>query len=126
MNTRNVLQTLWRGFTLRCPNCGRGAMFHGLFQPIPTCSACGVRYERREGESIGGTLINLVVAEVLSMGGLIVSQVAFSPPLAFQLTFWVSFNVLFIIFFYRHARALWVAITHLSGGLQADTEPNRS
>ena len=67
-------------------------MFRGLFKMDEKCPHCGARYERLSGESIGVTMLNLSLAETLSMGGYIVTQALFSPPLVFQLTFWVSFN----------------------------------
>lgn len=114
---------LWIGARLRCPNCEQGKMFSSLFRMEPVCDHCGARYERAQGESIGGTLINLVAAEMLSMGGFIVSQVLFSPPLVFQLVFWVAFNLIFILLFYRHARGMWVSVAYLAGSVYPDDTP---
>lgn len=99
-------------------------MFNGLFKMDATCSHCGARFERLSGESIGGTLINLCVAEVLSVGGFIITELAFRPSLAFQLTFWTLFNIIFIVLFYRHARGLWVSMAYLAGGVYSDDAPN--
>ncbi|MBN8619674.1 MAG: DUF983 domain-containing protein [Anaerolineae bacterium] len=123
MKWLHVLHKLWVGLRLRCPNCEQGGMFHGLFKMEPTCPHCGVRFERQSGESIGGTLVNLVLAEMFSMGGFIITQVLFQPSWIFQLIFWVSFNILFVILFYRHARSLWVALVYLAGGVYVDPEP---
>jgi uncharacterized protein (DUF983 family) len=114
---------LWLGLLLHCPVCEEGQMFSGLFQIRALCLVCQSRFERREGESIGGTLINLCLAEVLTITGIIITQVFWNPPLAIQLGFWISFNILFVIFFYRHARAIWVAITYLTGGVYPDEAP---
>lgn len=113
---------LWVGMLLRCPNCEQGRMFRGLFKMDEKCPHCGARYERLSGESIGGTMLNLSLAETLSMGGYIVTQALFSPPLAFQLTFWVSFNIIFILLFYRHARGMWVSVAYLSGSVYPDSD----
>jgi uncharacterized protein (DUF983 family) len=111
------------GALLRCPNCERGHMFTGLFQIRQTCPVCHARFERRSGESIGGTVLNLVLAELLSVAGYFISEALFHPPLAFQLVFWIAFNILFIVFFYRHARGMWVAVAYLSGGVYPDDNP---
>lgn len=118
----NSIRKLLLSLFLRCPNCERGRMFTGLFRLEPTCDVCGARYERQEGESIGGTMINLCVVEVLTIAGFLITEFAFHPPLAFQLIFWISFNVIFIVLFYRHARALWIGISYLSGGVYPDAE----
>ena len=116
------LHKFWLGLRLRCPNCEQGRMFTGLFKMETLCPHCGARFERLSGESIGGTLINLSLAEVLSMGGYLLTQWLFNPPLLFQLTFWVAFNLLFIVFFYRHARGLWVSVAYLTGSVYPDRE----
>src|SRR5690349_21587958 len=117
---RYILSKLLLGLRLRCPNCGQGRMFTGLFKMEPTCPYCHVRYERLSGESIGGMFINLGLAEILSIGGFFVTQALFNPPLIFQMVFWVAFNILFVLLFYRHSRALWVAISYLTHGVYAD------
>jgi uncharacterized protein (DUF983 family) len=114
------LRKLIVGMLLRCPNCEVGKMFSGLFTIRETCPHCGARFERLQGESIGGTLINLCFAELLSIGGFFVSEALFHPPLIFQLVFWITFNILFTVFFYRHARGMWVAVAYLSGGVYPD------
>ncbi|MEZ4668403.1 MAG: DUF983 domain-containing protein [Anaerolineae bacterium] len=118
-----ALHKLWLGLRLRCPNCEQGRMFSGLFQIEPVCPHCNARFERQSGESIGGTLINLCTAEVLTMGGYLLTQFLFSPSLVFQLTFWIAFNLIFIVLFYRHARALWVSVSYLSGDVYPDGQP---
>ncbi|MEP7288520.1 MAG: DUF983 domain-containing protein [Chloroflexota bacterium] len=114
------LHKLLLGLFLRCPNCGKGHIFHGLFKMERTCPFCGVRYERRSGESVGGMYINLGAAELLSIGGFFITQALFNPPLVLQTVFWGVFNIVFVLLFYRHARSLWVAISYLTGGVQTD------
>ncbi len=95
-------------------------MFSGLFKMNPTCPQCNARFERRDGESLGGMAINLILAETLTVGGLIITELTVKPSLVFQLLFWSAFNILFVVFFYRHARGLWVSVAYLSGGVYAD------
>lgn len=108
------------GLLLRCPNCEQGRMFRGLFQIEEICPHCAARFERKEGESIGGTMLNLGIAELLTIAGFVTTKLVFNPSLAFQLIFWVSFNLIFVILFYRHARAMWVSVVYLAGGVYPD------
>jgi uncharacterized protein (DUF983 family) len=110
------------GLFLRCPHCERGGMSHGLFQIEEKCPVCGVRFERAQGESAGGMMLNLSLAEVFTFAGLIVTEGILHAPLAFELVFWVSFNFLFVVLFYRHARAIWIAVNYLSGGVYPDSD----
>ncbi|MGH6986241.1 MAG: DUF983 domain-containing protein [Caulobacteraceae bacterium] len=34
-------RAVWRGFLGRCPNCGRGAIFHRYLKVRPNCGICG-------------------------------------------------------------------------------------
>lgn len=111
------------GFLLRCPNCEKGKLFSGgSFDINPTCPNCGVRFERQSGESLGGMMINLVTAEILTVGGWILTEVLFDFPWQYTLAFWVVFNIVFCIAFYRSARGIWVAISYMGGGVYADSE----
>lgn len=119
----NTLHKLLVGFSLRCPNCERGLMFPGrfnFFRMEKTCPNCGVRFERSDGEALGGMMINLGLAEVLAIAGFFITEAAFRPPLLTQILVWGGFNVVFCVVFYRHARALWVSVAYLTGGVYSD------
>lgn len=118
-------RTMLRGLRVRCPNCGVGIIFNGLFKFNPTCPQCGVRYERLSGESIGSVYINLAVTEVIAVFGFFLIEVLTDIPMMHQLIFWVPFNLIFPVLFYRHTRGLWIAITHLAVGLTPDSDLDR-
>ncbi|MCC6805139.1 MAG: DUF983 domain-containing protein [Anaerolineae bacterium] len=119
------LHVFWTVFRLRCPNCGQGRIFTGLFAMNKTCPYCGVRFERESGESVGGMYFNLVAAELLTMGGFFTVNALFEPPFIPHLTFWIVFNIVFIALFYRHARSLWIGTSYLTGGVYADPDDER-
>ena len=37
----SVWKGLTRGFSLRCPNCSKGALLHSYLKVRPTCEVCG-------------------------------------------------------------------------------------
>ena len=115
----------WTVLTLRCPNCGRGRIFTGLFAMNQTCPYCGVRFERESGESVGAMYIALVVAELLTVGGFFLANALFHPPDLPHLILWVVFNIVFLTLFYRHARSLWIGTSYLTGGVYADPDDER-
>ncbi len=119
------LRVLWTTLRLRCPNCGRGRIFTGLFRMNETCPYCGVRYERESGESVGGMYINLGLAELLTIGGFFLVYFLYQPPFVPHLIFWLIFNIVFVTLFYRHARSLWIGISYLTGGVHPDTDDER-
>ncbi|NWF69077.1 MAG: DUF983 domain-containing protein [Chloroflexi bacterium] len=107
------------GLRLRCPNCEQGALFAG-FTMRQTCPQCGVYYEKRSGESVGGVMINLVVVECAFVVGFFAVDAATDIPPLNQMVFWLPFAVLFPLLFYRSSRGLWVTTTYLNGDLRRD------
>jgi uncharacterized protein (DUF983 family) len=114
------LHKLWVGFRLHCPNCEQGSTSDSLFAMRDLCPVCSVRFERQSGESVGGMYLNLGIAEMLTIGGFFVAHGLFAPPLTPHLIFWVVFNVVFVAWFYRRARSMWIAVNYLTGGVQTD------
>lgn len=48
---------LVRGFRRRCPRCGAGDLFAGLFEIRDPCPRCGLVFEREEGYWLGAMII---------------------------------------------------------------------
>lgn len=117
-----MLHKLGVGLALRCPHCEQGRMFDGLFGMRRHCDVCGVRFERRDGESVGGMYLNLGLAELIAIPGYFIVNALFAPPFLPHLLFWFLFTVVFCALFYRHARGIWVAVTYLTGGVQTDAD----
>jgi len=113
------------GFTLRCPNCEQGKMFHGLFKMDPVCPYCQSRFERRSGDAVGGVYISVALAELTSVGGFFLVHGLFHPPIMLQLLIWVPYILLFVVLFYRHARGLWTGILFVTGAVYPDPDYER-
>jgi uncharacterized protein (DUF983 family) len=112
---------LWRGgVRLRCPHCGNGPMFDGLVTLRPVCDACGVRFERLDGESIGGMAITLVAVPSLALVGFFLTEFTTEVGFVVNSAIWMVFLLAGCAFGYRHARAAWIAISYLTGGVYAD------
>jgi uncharacterized protein (DUF983 family) len=119
-----LFHKLWvSGVRLRCPNCEQGAMFQGLLRPHLHCPVCQVRFERMDGESIGGLAINAFVVPSLALVGFFLTEALTDIPFALNAAIWGMGIILGSTFLYRHARAAWVAISYLTGGVYADKHP---
>src|SRR5580704_11558295 len=53
-------QILHRAAHWRCPNCGRGRLFRGVFRMLPRCPQCGLSYFPEQGYYVGAMIINYV------------------------------------------------------------------
>lgn len=120
---RRVARKLWvSGVRLRCPNCEQGAMFAGLLRPHVRCAACGVRFERMDGESIGGLAITTFVVPSLALLGFFLTNALTPLPFTLNALVWGAAIVLGVTLLYRHSRAAWVAVSYLTGGVYADAD----
>ena len=107
-----ALLNLGRALRLRCPVCGRGALFRGWFQGRATCPACGFHLEREEGYYLGAMLVNVVVAELLFVIGFAITLIKTWPTPPWTLLTWGSMIgvALFPIILYPFSRAVWLAL----------------
>jgi hypothetical protein len=101
---------LSRALRLHCPRCGGGKLFRGLMRMNDACPQCRFRYQREPGYFLGSAYINygvtaltLTIAYVVLRFGRGYSDAVIAGPL-------VAFCVLFPLFFFRYARALWLAM----------------
>jgi uncharacterized protein (DUF983 family) len=104
------LRPLLRALLLRCPRCGGGRLFGGLFRMEPGCGRCGLSFDREPGFYLGSIYVNYGVTVVATglLYGLLVAGLGASHRLALAATLVVA--VLFPILFFRHARALLLAL----------------
>jgi uncharacterized protein (DUF983 family) len=111
---RRIIQAFIDALLLRCPRCRRGRMFAGWFRMHRRCPACGLPYERAEGEITGGMGFNIVVTLLLVI--VAAAVIGFSgAPLAPALLGLGAATILFPILFYPFSRALWAAVLFLTG-----------
>jgi len=101
-------RTLGRGLRLRCPICGEGRLFKGLFSMAPACPSCGLDFRREPGYYVGAMYINygLTAAVELAVGIPLADRVPMSTltwPLA-------AFALLFPLWFFRYSRSLWLGL----------------
>lgn len=114
MTMRERLHKLLVAARLRCPNCEQGRIFTG-FNVNSTCPNCGVRFERREGESVGGMMLNLVVVETTAIAGFFIVDALTDIPPTTQIWFWLPYSLLMPLLLYRSSRAIWIAVAYLNG-----------
>src|SRR6266446_258487 len=64
MTAANILtrpplsQIIRRAAHWRCPHCGRGRLFRGVFRMLPRCQECGLSYFPEQGYYVGAMIIN--------------------------------------------------------------------
>jgi uncharacterized protein (DUF983 family) len=99
---------LWRGLTMRCPNCGGRTLVHRWLRVPDECTRCGLRFEREEGFFLGAVVINYTVTGVVLLAPLLVAvfrgQIEVVPAMALGVVWCLVFPVLF----YPYSKSLWL------------------
>lgn len=112
-HTMSLRSALWNAIRLRCPRCGTGKLFERFVTMSKTCDGCQLDIAKKPGYYLGSTYINygfttviLMVTYVSLRFGVGYESWTLVPP-------FVVFLIAFPLLFFRHARALWLAMDTL-------------
>lgn len=99
-----------RALRLHCPRCGEGKLFTGWFTMPERCSGCNLKFERAPGYFLGSAYINYGVTAVVLIFTYPLLHYGFNLTNQ-QLAPWLSgVCIAFPLWFFRYARALWLAL----------------
>jgi uncharacterized protein (DUF983 family) len=99
----------WRALRLRCPACGATPIFRGWFAMHEACPACGRRFNRDPGYLLGSIYFNYGITAVLVVGMYFAMYFRDWLDDRGRLVVLSLFTILFPIWFFRYARAFWIA-----------------
>lgn len=85
-------------------------MFRGLFRMQPACQACGLKYEREPGYFLGSIYVNYGLTALLTTLFYSLFRFAWQWPSRPVIWALAGFCLVFPALFFRHARALWLAM----------------
>lgn len=98
-----------RALRLRCPTCGQAKMFRNRLSMYPHCDACGRKFDRAPGYLLGSIYFNYAVTAILvaiTYFSMFLSQAMTGKQLLIGLSLFILF---FPLWFFRYARAMWIA-----------------
>ena len=99
-----------RALRLTCPRCGEAPMFTGLFRMHENCPACHLKFEREPGYFLGSIYLNYGITTLVSTATWLVLRFGYGFPSRNILLGLAIFCVVWPTFFFRYARALWLAL----------------
>jgi uncharacterized protein (DUF983 family) len=100
----------------RCPVCGQGPLFSGLFTLRDFCPLCGYRYRRAveygaQGFLSGALSINMIITGAVPLAALIIIAAnRIAVPVIIQFVVAAVWTLLFPLLFHRLACGLWIAL----------------
>jgi uncharacterized protein (DUF983 family) len=108
-----LMQIVRRAVRLRCPNCGRGRLFRGVFRMLNRCPECGLSYFPEQGYYVGAMIINYVATTAVVVGIFLLSTLFrdfTTLSVNFKILLWMAFAVALSLLFMRHAYSFWLGI----------------
>jgi uncharacterized protein (DUF983 family) len=88
-------------------------MFQRGFRPLPRCAACGLAFDRNESDYfIGAFIMNLIVAELIVVGGMLIGMYATWPDVPWNTMKWtlLPLAVLGPLITFPFSKSVWLAI----------------
>jgi uncharacterized protein (DUF983 family) len=97
----------------RCPSCGRGRLFRGVFRMLPRCAECGLSYFPEQGYYVGAMIINYVATTACVVAIFLVSLLF--PDFTklstnSKILLWMGFAVALSLALMRHAYSFWLGL----------------
>ena len=84
---RFLPQALWRGFCLRCPNCGIGRLFSAYLKVNDRCPRCQEELHHQRADDAPPYFVILIVGHLV-VGAALTVEVALAPPMWVQMAIW--------------------------------------
>lgn len=126
---RDVWRSLLRGFALRCPNCGKGRMFHRYLKVSDRCPSCGEELHHHRADDAPAYFTIAIVGHVV-VGGVLWMERTFSPSGWVQAAVWLPLTLLLTLWLLPRIKGAlvglqWALRMHGFGGAadQVDGPP---
>jgi uncharacterized protein (DUF983 family) len=82
-----------RGFGLRCPRCGQGAIFRSYLKVNDTCPSCGEELHHHRADDAPPYFTILIVGHVV-VGGVLALERMAAPPGWVQAAVWLPLTLI--------------------------------
>jgi uncharacterized protein (DUF983 family) len=84
----SLANAMWRGFRMRCPNCGSGKLFGRYLKVADHCPACGEQFSHHRADDFPAYLVMVVVGHAI-VPAILAVETAYAPAIWLQMAIWV-------------------------------------
>lgn len=101
------------GLRCRCPQCGEGRLFKGLWSLDlkPQCDRCGLDYGFADSGD-GPAVFAIIILGFLMLGGALIVEFAFHPPVWLLLAIWSPLTLIIALGLLRPLKSLLIALQY--------------
>jgi uncharacterized protein (DUF983 family) len=86
-------KAMWRGLTMKCPNCGKGKLFGSFLKVTDHCQDCGEELFHHRADDFPPYLVILVVGHSI-VPAILVVETNYAPPIWLQLLIWLPLTLI--------------------------------
>ncbi|WP_407147813.1 DUF983 domain-containing protein [Bradyrhizobium sp. ORS 86] len=84
----SLQKAMLRGFSMKCPNCGRGHLFGRFLKVADHCDVCGEDFTPQRADDFPAYLVIVVVGHIV-VPALLWLEMNYAPPAWLQLAIWL-------------------------------------
>src|SRR5579885_2565201 len=100
---------LYRGFSGRCPSCGKGRLFGRFLKVADRCCECDEEFFHHRADDFPPYLVIVAIGHVV-VPLLVAVEIAFAPPLWLQYAIWLPVIVIGALLLIQPAKGAVVAL----------------
>jgi uncharacterized protein (DUF983 family) len=98
-----------RGFSNRCPRCGKGRILSGYLTPAASCGACDLGFDPYRADDAPAYFTLLLVGHIVVPGMLLLEKFA-APSTLLHLAIWLPATVVLTLALLPRIKASVVAV----------------
>ena len=106
---RPLWRSLRRGFSGRCPHCGKGGLFRGYLKPQPECRHCGEDLSHQRADDAPPYFTMLIVGHLI-VPLMVMAMLMTELSNAAQLAIWLPATIALTLLLLRPVKGVIIAL----------------
>ena len=106
---RDVGQAMWRGAAGRCPNCGKGAIFHGFTSVNDACPVCHEVLSHQRADDFPPYISMFITGHIVVAAMLLVER-AWHPAIWIHMALWLPLTIILALGILRPAKGAIIGL----------------
>jgi uncharacterized protein (DUF983 family) len=122
--SQNKSDAVWRGFMLKCPACGEGALLHHYLKVVDHCEHCGEDFSHQQADDAPPYFTILLVGHII-VPAMLTAEVIWHPPMWVDFVIWLPAIAILSLLLLPRIKGAVVGLQWAMGmhGLGAETKP---
>ncbi len=105
----NKIEFIKRGFSKKCPVCGRSPIFIKYVKTFSKCKNCGTKLSNYKSDD-GPAYITILIIGHLIIPIILLIEKHYSPALLIQMTFWPILTILLCLWLLPRIKGAFIGI----------------